>query len=178
MGRGRGRHALQGIQVASEPWPEPCENLVECRVGQAARWSTYSRSRPESVASQNGHDCFAMHKKMVGDCLSVCCQRIHPPTSLGFLSVAGRRNPPLSVQLQLGRDLSATHGNSVETRASPCFRISCRTSWWTGRMAANPTGSAASYNGRDYSATHKKLVGYHHSALLPKNISADQPRLS
>ena len=138
--------------------------LVECHVGQAARWSTYSRSRPESAASHNGHDCFAIDTEMV------------------------RRRLFLLLSKNLFADHYQPRGNlvapilrlmEIQSRLEPCLASACfverqvRQGRPKFRMVAKPAGSAASHNGRDFSAIDTKMVGYHRFALFLKDIFAD-----
>ena len=76
--------------------------LVECRVGLVARWSTYSRSRPESAASDNRHDCFAIDTKMVRRCLFLLFSRNLPT----IISPAAIWSHPFCDSWKFNRDWS------------------------------------------------------------------------
>ena len=143
--------------------------FVEHGVGRADRSSGWSRSRPESTASHNGHDCFAIDTKMVRRCLFLLLSKnlfADHYQSSGNLVAATLR-------------LMEIRSRREHRLASTCFverpvGLDVRSSAWS----LSQPKYAASQNSRDFSATHKKMVGDHRAALLPKDSPADRPELS
>ena len=139
-------------------------SFVECHVGLAVRSSAWSLSRPKYAASQNSRDFSATHKKMVGN---------HRTALLLKYLFADHYQPSDNLVAPILRHMEIQ--SRLEPRlASACFverpvGLAVRNSAWS---RSRPE-SAASQNGRDHSATHEKLVGYHRFALFLKDIFAD-----